>query len=153
MNEHSGAAAEHGRGADDGDGDGDGDDRSSAEVEADVEAFHVLEYPRFPELPEGREAEVAQQSKAIKEGYQNMRGRFTYGFAWKKYDEWHRIKFGVDAPRCPHTGFIWLNLRQGTDCVRHMGQTDSNTASQVRAFTSIAADAVTSLHFHPPHDD
>ena len=92
-----------------------------------------VQSPRPPLYPEGTHKEQLRLADIIKANWaapEKASTRSTYGGHWRTYDGWHKLKYGLPAPRCPVTGFIWLNRVVATDCVQWMASV-GKTSPQV----------------------
>jgi hypothetical protein len=101
--------------------------RAQAEVPED--AFTTGQVcPLPPEYMESRWEQLRIQGSNIRKLGEGRRGLKTYLTTWKNYDTWHFHRHGRAAPRCPWSGYIWLDLDQAVLFCSYMAKCNMTSA-------------------------
>jgi hypothetical protein len=73
---------------------------------------------------------VLDVARAVISHYKSTAGTKTYATTWRDFTRWHVMGYGVDPPRCPHTGLLWLHITQALEYTSFMAA-EGKTSSQV----------------------
>jgi len=86
--------------------------------------------PMPPTYAEDKMADLRDQATAIMQKVQHQKGLNTYKTTFKAYDAWHRLRFGVETPKCPLTGLMWMHIPTAKSYMQYMAASNQ-TSSQV----------------------
>lgn len=105
-------------------------DAEAAQAAEPEDAFTTgqVPCPLPPEYMESRWEQLRIQGSNIRKLGEGRRGLKTYQTTWKNYDTWHLHRHGRAAPRCPWSGYIWLNLDQAVLFCSYMAKCNMTSA-------------------------